>query len=122
VLLEAQNLIALTNAQTPLKGGENTPLHPSDFSGATPRPVQVQTPNPLATPLRTPQRTPSGVPVLEGSATPRRALRDQLGLNEEGAANPDLTAREEKRRQVCVRGLLNLLQTQANRATPVTYA
>lgn len=42
VLLEAQNLVALTNAQTPLKGGENTPLHPSDFSGATPRSQVVQ--------------------------------------------------------------------------------
>lgn len=42
VLLEAQNLIALTNAQTPLKGGENTPLHPSDFSGATPRTQAIQ--------------------------------------------------------------------------------
>lgn len=37
---------------------------------------------------------------MDGSATPRRALRDQLGLNEEGANISDLTAREERRRQV----------------------
>ncbi len=59
VMLEAQNLIALTSAQTPLKGGENTPLHPTDFSGITPRRAEVQTPNLIAmglhatsTPLR----------------------------------------------------------------------
>ncbi|TKS86050.1 Cell division cycle 5-like protein [Collichthys lucidus] len=33
ILQEAQNLMALTNIDTPLKGGLNTPLHESDFSG-----------------------------------------------------------------------------------------
>ncbi len=42
LLLEAQNLVALTQAETPLKGGENTPLHPSDFSGITPKRQVVQ--------------------------------------------------------------------------------
>ncbi|KAK7901793.1 hypothetical protein WMY93_018562 [Mugilogobius chulae] len=37
ILQEAQNLMALTNIDTPLKGGLNTPLHESDFSGVTPR-------------------------------------------------------------------------------------
>ena len=40
VLMEAQNLIALTTSRTPLAGGENTPLHVTDFSSVTPkRPV-----------------------------------------------------------------------------------
>src|SRR5690349_5260329 len=43
-------LLALTHAQTPLKGGENVPLHPSDFSGVTPRKQDLRTPNVLATP------------------------------------------------------------------------
>jgi len=42
---EAQNLLALQNVDTPLKGGLNTPLVESDFSGITPRREIVQTPN-----------------------------------------------------------------------------
>ena len=50
---EAQNLMALTNVDTPLKGGLNTPLHQSDFSGVTPQRQAVQTPNTvLTTPFR----------------------------------------------------------------------
>ena len=50
---EAQNLMALTNIDTPLKGGLNTPLHESDFSGVTPQQKTVQTPNTvLTTPFR----------------------------------------------------------------------
>uniref|UniRef100_A0A3Q2D2A6 Cell division cycle 5-like protein n=1 Tax=Cyprinodon variegatus TaxID=28743 RepID=A0A3Q2D2A6_CYPVA len=53
ILQEAQNLMALTNIDTPLKGGLNTPLHESDFSGVTPQRQQVQTPNTvLSTPFR----------------------------------------------------------------------
>lgn len=52
-LQEAQNLMALTNIDTPLKGGLNTPLHESDFSGVTPQRQQIQTPNTvLSTPFR----------------------------------------------------------------------
>ncbi|GBN54464.1 Cell division cycle 5-like protein [Araneus ventricosus] len=49
ILMEAQNLIALTNVDTPLKGGLNTPLHETDFSGITPRKEVVATPNNLIT-------------------------------------------------------------------------
>ncbi|MEQ2170103.1 CDC5 cell division cycle 5-like protein, partial [Goodea atripinnis] len=50
---ETQNLMALTNIDTPLKGGLNTPLHESDFSGVTPQRQQIQTPNTvLSTPFR----------------------------------------------------------------------
>lgn len=53
VIQEAQNLMALTNVDTPLKGGLNTPLHESDFSGVTPQKQVVQTPNTvLSTPFR----------------------------------------------------------------------
>ena len=45
--------MALTNVDTPLKGGLNTPLHQSDFSGVTPQRQAVQTPNTvLTTPFR----------------------------------------------------------------------
>jgi PBP1b-binding outer membrane lipoprotein LpoB len=50
---EAQNMMALTHVDTPLKGGLNTPLHNSDFSGMTPQRDVVTTPNTvLATPFR----------------------------------------------------------------------
>ena len=47
--------MALSNVDTPLKGGLNTPLHESDFSGVTPRHQVAQTPNVV---LGTPQQTP----------------------------------------------------------------
>ena len=47
--------MALTNVDTPLKGGLNTPLHASDFSGVTPKHQISATPNTvLLTPFRTP--------------------------------------------------------------------
>eukprot|EP00823_Brevimastigomonas_motovehiculus_P004307 TRINITY_DN2815_c0_g1_i1.p1 TRINITY_DN2815_c0_g1~~TRINITY_DN2815_c0_g1_i1.p1 ORF type:complete len:839 (+),score=313.35 TRINITY_DN2815_c0_g1_i1:77-2593(+) len=52
LMMEAQNLIALTAQQTPLKGGENTPLHPTDFTSMTPKKSTLQTPNVLMTPSR----------------------------------------------------------------------
>ena len=53
---EAQNILALSNVDTPLKGGMNTPMKQSDFEGVTPRHQAIQTPNMmLATPYRTPQ-------------------------------------------------------------------
>jgi hypothetical protein len=76
LLMEAQNLRMLTSAATPLLGGENPSLHPSDFAGATPSRQVVATPNVFATPVRqqgapggvmTPARTPGGV-----MPTPRR--------------------------------------------------
>ena len=48
ILAEAQNLQKLTNAQTPLFGGENPELHASDFAGITPRNTVPTTPHPLA--------------------------------------------------------------------------
>jgi len=57
--------MALTNVDTPLKGGLNTPLHESDFSGATPQQRALATPN---TVLGTPFMTP-GTMALEGGAS-----------------------------------------------------
>jgi len=111
ILMEAQNLVALTNSVTPLMGGENTPLHPSSFEGATPKRMDIQTPNPLATPLR----TPSGMLALpapgSGSTpgrgpggTPSRAtpLRDELKINDSMSAI-DEAALSEKRRMAMLR-------------------
>ncbi|CAL8298442.1 unnamed protein product [Merluccius merluccius] len=106
IMQEAQNLMALTNIDTPLKGGLNTPLHQSDFSGSTPQRQQVQTPNTvITTPFRTPSQsqgsegmTPqagaAGGMTPRGAVTPgltpgRTPLRDKLNINsEEQLADP----------------------------------
>nr|CAG4645390.1 EOG090X02CC [Lynceus sp. MCZ IZ 141354] len=102
VLQEAQNLMALTNVETPLKGGTNAPLINSDFSGVNPsKDATAATPNTiLATPFRTPKElgggaTPgafsiaSGTPRnnLGGSALPGTTplVRDRLNINAEDA-------------------------------------
>ncbi|XP_023618067.1 cell division cycle 5-like protein isoform X2 [Myotis lucifugus] len=97
ILQEAQNLMALTNVDTPLKGGLNTPLHESDFSGVTPQRQVVQTPNTvLSTPFRTPSHGSEGLTPRSGTtpkpvvnSTPGRTpLRDKLNINpEDGMAD-----------------------------------
>jgi pre-mRNA-splicing factor CDC5/CEF1 len=47
-MAQAQNLVRLNQLQTPLLGGDNPELHPSDWSGLTPKPAVAATPNPLA--------------------------------------------------------------------------
>ena len=91
VMMEAENLARLRESQTPLLGGENPELHPSDFSGVTPKKKDVQTPNPMLTPSATPGgvgltprigMTPSG----DGSfgVTPKGTpIRDDLHINED---------------------------------------
>ena len=80
--------MALTNVDTPLKGGLNTPLHASDFSSVTPKHGIAQTPNMvLGTPMQTPGRdmntpgrglmTPRGAAMTPGQ-TP---MRDKLSIN-----------------------------------------
>ena len=82
VMMEAHNLLALSSSQTPLKGGDNAPLNPSDFSGGMPKPSEVVTPNILKTPLRTasgaPMRTPVSTPLPTTTSTP---FRDNLQIN-----------------------------------------
>lgn len=94
VLQEAQNMMALTHVDTPLKGGLNTPLHNSDFSGMNPQRDIVTTPNTvLATPFRSQRsdalRTPAGggfhTPNLDSSRTAvtPTPIRDKLSINPE---------------------------------------
>ncbi|KAF9611469.1 hypothetical protein IFM89_032439 [Coptis chinensis] len=70
-MMEAENLARLRESQTPLLGGDNPELHPSDFSGVTPRKREIQTPNPMATPLLTPRNT---------GLTPRSGMTPSSGL------------------------------------------
>lgn len=90
--------MALSNVETPLKGGLNTPLIEPDFSGTLPKGDLMPTPNTvLATPFRTPggslaDNTPfRGTPKVgktpgNVAATP---VRDKLSINaEDGEATP----------------------------------
>ena len=77
---EIRNIKALTETQSSLLGGENTPLHEGSgstgFEGATPRRNVVATPNPMATPFR--QGT-NGV-----QSTPLRGGRDSIFIGQAG--------------------------------------
>jgi pre-mRNA-splicing factor CDC5/CEF1 len=80
---EIRNIRALTETQSSLLGGENTPLHEgtssTGFDGIAPRRNEMVTPNPMATPFR--QGGPDG--QLTG-ATPLRTPRDNFTINEMG--------------------------------------
>ncbi|KAB2629909.1 cell division cycle 5-like protein [Pyrus ussuriensis x Pyrus communis] len=70
IMMEAENLARMRESQTPLLGGDNPELHPSDFSGVTPRKKEIQTPNLMLTPSATPG----------GGLTPRTGLTPRVGM------------------------------------------
>ncbi|GAB2224998.1 hypothetical protein Droror1_Dr00005780 [Drosera rotundifolia] len=130
IMMEAENLARLRESQTPLLGGDNPELHPSDFSGVTPKKREIQTPNPMLTPSATPGATPSATPGGAGftpriGMTPSRdgysfgitpkgtPLRDELRINEEmdvlDTAKLELRRRAELKKNVRS-GLTNLPQ------------
>ncbi|KIW64050.1 hypothetical protein PV04_09010 [Phialophora macrospora] len=80
---EIRNIRALTETQSSLLGGENTPLHEGSsstgFDGIAPRRNEMVTPNPMATPLRQ-----AGTGGQLPGATPLRTPRDSLVINEKG--------------------------------------
>lgn len=93
IMMEAENQARLRLSQTPLLGGENPDLHPSDFSGVTPKKNEIQTPNHMLTPsvMSTPGAsglTPRiGMTPRDGQSfgvTPKGTpIRDELHINEE---------------------------------------
>jgi len=113
---EIRNIRALTETQSSLLGGENTPLHEGSgstgFDGVTPRKHVVATPNPMATPMHqgsngvgaTPMRTPGGP-----GATPMRTPRDNFTINQNEPGDTQLvgnTPREIKLREQAMRSKL----------------
>ena len=103
IMQEAQNILNLQQVDTPLKGGLNTPMHESNFDGATPQHQVIKTPNlMIATPFRTPANgqgeTPRGMtPSVNGdvSATPG-SVRDNLNINREEAFLEDEQAKKTR--------------------------
>lgn len=121
IMMEAENLARLRESQTPLLGGQNPELHPSDFSGVTPKKREIQTPNPLLTPSATPGGaglTPriGMTPSRDGyfNMTPKGTpVRDELHINEDMDVQDG--AKLDQRRQADLRrnlrsGLINLPQ------------
>ncbi|KAJ3379915.1 CDC5 cell division cycle 5-like protein, partial [Lobulomyces angularis] len=82
--LMAKNLLAMTNAQTPLLGGDLETEGEIEFNGITPVRQVAHTPNPLAAHLtpRGNQSNFSATPKGKKGETPvRTPLRDGLGIN-----------------------------------------
>ena len=112
---EIRNIRALTETQSSLLGGENTPLHEgtgsTGFDGIAPRAHVMQTPNPMATPLR--QGGANGVmatPLRAGAgATPLRTPRDTFAINQDGSRSMQTvgsTPRDIKLREQTMRAQL----------------
>ncbi|XP_047528491.1 cell division cycle 5-like protein isoform X1 [Vanessa atalanta] len=126
ILMEAQNVMALTHVDTPLKGGLNTPLHESDFSGALPQSQAVATPNTvIATPFRSTRSeastpgsfaTPGHGPQQPGLVTP--GLRDKLSINPEDQLSTGETPQQnnqvQKQLKASVRTALQALPAPRN--------
>ena len=110
ILQEVHTLLALQNVETPLKGGENTPLHDSSFEGSNPKKQAVATPNVvLGTPFRTPSQVgPGSTPRLmqtprgtaTGAMTPGQTpIRDQLSINPEDSIGAGFEVLKDARQQ-----------------------
>lgn len=105
---EIRNIRALTETQSSLLGGENTPLHEggssTGFDGITPRKQDIVTPNPMATPFR--QANGVGATPMRGAApgtTPMRTPRDHFALNQETGQLVGATPRDVKMHDHSVR-------------------
>ncbi|KAL6505159.1 Cell cycle serine/threonine-protein kinase cdc5/MSD2 [Orobanche gracilis] len=119
IMMEAENQRRLNQSQTPLLGGDNPMLYPSDFSGVTPKKKDIATPNPLltpsaATPGLTPRigmTTPSRDVYSIGSMTPKRTpMRDELHINEDMDMLEGGKLRQSDLRKELISGLKNLPQ------------
>ncbi|XP_044757093.1 cell division cycle 5-like protein [Coccinella septempunctata] len=93
IMQEAQNLMALSHVDTPLKGGLNTPLHDTDFSSVMPQNQQIATPNTvLSTPLASVRsNTNSEFATPQNKNDPSLGtpvLRDRLNLNANTLGTP----------------------------------
>ena len=89
IMMEAQNLARLNNMETPLLGGENPELHPSDFSGMTPRAPVAATPNPLL--LATTPRLGGATPSMALANTGRRPSTAIAGVPSTPSSSFDAT-------------------------------
>lgn len=136
IMMEAQAIMALTHVETPLKGGLNTPLHTTDFSGTLPQASIAATPNTvLSTPFRsitkdgssTPGfQTPGAgalvaignTPLVGGQAYTPAAVRDKLNINADDdlsvGGTPAAYKSYQKQMKDSLRGRLSTLPAPRN--------
>lgn len=111
---EIRNIRALTETQSSLLGGENTPLHEGSastgFDGVTPRSNVVSTPNPMATPMRNGGANGVAATPMRGGpgsgATPLRTPRDNFAINQDDSGamqRVGSTPKEIKRQEQALR-------------------
>lgn len=107
---EIRNIRALTETQSSLLGGENTPLHEgagsTGFDSVAPRKQVIATPNPLATPLRAPGANGVGATPMRVGQTPLRTPRDNFALNASGEEDMSVvgaTPRDARMRELSIR-------------------
>ena len=115
-----KDIRALTETQSSLLGGENTPLHEGSgstgFDGVAPRKHVVSTPNPMATPMR--QGGVNGVAAtpLRGAmgpgATPMRTPRDNFAINKEDAASGQLVSNTPRDVKLREKSMQSKIQSQ----------
>ena len=106
IMTEAKNMLALTNVETPLKGGVNTPVTEVDFSAATPSSKALATPNTvLGTPVN--KSDFSATPKINGSATPM-SVRDQLSINRNDGIQGEVNVDEHENKMNLKQGLSSL--------------
>jgi len=104
---EIKNIRALTETQSSLLGGENTPLHEggsTGFKGINPERSTISTPNPMATPFRSAGAGGIGATPRIGQ-TPLRTPRDTLAINANGEVSSivSMTPRDQKLHQNSLR-------------------
>lgn len=115
---EIRNIRALTETQSSILGGENTPLHEGSgstgFDGVTPRKHVMATPNPMVTPIR--QVGVNGMtstPLNSGpGATPLRTPRDKFALNKDGSESIQTIGSTPRELKVRERSSKNQIQAQ----------
>ncbi|XP_057794249.1 cell division cycle 5-like protein isoform X2 [Salvia miltiorrhiza] len=119
IMMEAENQRRLTLSQTPLLGGDNPMLHPSDFSGVTPKKKDIATPNPLLTPSATPGgagltprigMTPTRDVYAVGMTPKGASMRDELHINEDLDMHDSAKLRQSDSKKELIFGLQNLPQ------------
>jgi pre-mRNA-splicing factor CDC5/CEF1 len=89
--MQARNLKAMTESQTPLLGDSVSLEGNIEFKGATPKNAVLATPNPMAVHL-TPKIHADGgnsTPRIQGSSISRTPLRDQMGINQAGSSRSE---------------------------------
>ncbi|KAA8913278.1 pre-mRNA splicing factor component-domain-containing protein [Sphaerosporella brunnea] len=107
---EIRNIRALTETQSSILGGENTPLHEggtTGFKGINPERSAISTPNPMATPFR--GAGPNGVGATPRiGQTPLRTPRDTLAINANGEQMSlvGMTPRDQKQHQNSIKSKL----------------